>query len=86
MHPLRNYLFIDNLLLYAMYENFYINLNKDLNILGYSPEEIKLIHYEVSKTLNILSFDYKGRVLSEDESTKLFNLYWEYNDKVKFLK
>jgi len=40
MHPVRNYLFIDNLPLYAMYENFYINLNKDLNILGYSPEEI----------------------------------------------
>jgi hypothetical protein len=73
IQPIRNYLLIDNLPLYIMYENFYVNLNNDLSNLGYSPKEIKLIHYEVGRTLNTLSFGYKDMILSVDKSTELFN-------------
>jgi hypothetical protein len=69
-----------------MYENFYINLNNDLSNLGYSPNEIKLVHYEVSRTLNTLSFNYKNMILSVDKSTELFNHTWQYNDKVQYIK
>jgi len=86
IQPIRNYLLIDNLPLYIMYENFYTDLNNNLITLGYSPEETKLIHYEVSRVLNTLSFTHKGMVLSEDQSVELFSHAWKCNDKVRYLK
>lgn len=72
IQPIRNYLLIDSLPMYTMYENFYCSLNNDLVTLGYSSEEIKLIHYEVGRTIGTLSFEHKGKTYSEDKAVELF--------------
>ena len=86
IEPIRDYLLIDSLPIYTMYENFYNSLNKDLTDLGYSPETIKLIHYEVGKILSNLSFHNKNKLYNTEISVELFNDAWELNKQIKHLK
>jgi len=79
VYPIQDYLLVDQLPMYDMYRNFYNSFNKDLINLGYSPEDTKIIHYEVGKILSTLAFDI-------ETSVKLFTHAWEYNNQVKYIK
>jgi hypothetical protein len=84
--PIRDYVLIDGLLMYDIYVNFYNNFNRDLINLGYSPEDTKLIHYEVGKILSTLAFENKGNIYNIETSIKLFTHAWEYNNQVKCIR
>ena len=84
--PIRDYVLIDGLPMYDIYVNFYNNFNRDLINLGYSPEDTKLIHYEVGKILSTLAFENKGNIYNIETSIKLFTHAWEYNNQVKCIR
>lgn len=84
--PIQDYLLVDHLPMYNNYRNFYNSFNKDLINLGYSPEDIKLIHYEVGKILSTLAFENKGNIYDIEASVKLFTYVWDHSNQTKYLK
>jgi len=86
VYPIRDYLLVDYLPTYNMYVNFHNSFDNDLSNLEYSPEYIKLIHYEVGRILSAVSYEHKGNIYDIETSTKLFTHIWEQDNRLKYIK
>ena len=86
IYPIRDYLLVDHLPTYNMYVNFHNSFDNDLRSLGYSPEYIKLIHYEVGRILSDISYKNKGNIYDIETSIKLFTHVWDQDNRLKYIK